>query len=580
MSIFAENGFYMSFIYNDGGENHLLEIVQSVDFSEDTTWSKYKDTWSLYYHLSPVRKNLLEWVSTENKTDISVLELGSGCGAITSGFVTKKNITKYVAVEGEKRRAEITKKRCASYDFLDVVNCNILDYKSEDKFDFVLVIGVLEYSGRYVEGEDPYFEFLKHATSFLKKDGKLILAIENKLGHKYLAGLNEDHYGKPFIGISNYLYYDGIKTFTKKELNSYFERLGFENFNYYYPFPDYKLPNFIINQNVLKDSQIDVWDIIDFPTVDNSCSLKPLFSERNFMREISQNTDPGIYMNSFLIEISKDDIKNTDFGIIKYSSLRDPSLRNKKVFKESENEWFVSSVGKDNFNEKFHIGYKNLFNLMIDSLLGEDETSFSFNFKIWMKELEKHIVKNISEEEEIKIKEFFKKSFGFDLEISKQEYLPISCLDLIPNNILVKSEEIKVIDLEWKINELNYIPKSLIVNRGIFYLLTNLNAYQEHKAIVNFSWNFPISISIQKNEILLLRLFEKWFQNKVYYNLDILSTKEIDEVYKNFELEFEIKEEEHNPTTFEKILYKIAMKTHKSKAIKKYIKYVNLLDKR
>lgn len=50
------------------------------------------------------------------------------------------------------------------------------------------LIGVLEYSGKYVPGEDPYEAVLSFAFKTLNEDGYLLLAIENQLGHKYLAG--------------------------------------------------------------------------------------------------------------------------------------------------------------------------------------------------------------------------------------------------------------------------------------------------------------------------------------------------------------------------------------------------------
>ena len=48
----------------------------------------------------------------------------------------------------------------------------------------------------------------------MKKNGKLYIAIENRLGMKYFAGYNEDHIGKPFIGIEGYDNKNKVRTFT------------------------------------------------------------------------------------------------------------------------------------------------------------------------------------------------------------------------------------------------------------------------------------------------------------------------------------------------------------------------------
>ena len=82
-------------------------------------------------------------------------------------------------------------------------------------------------------------------------NGKVIIAIENKFGLKYFAGASEDHTGKMFDGINNYDGINSVKTFTKKELTKVLTKNGFDNLEYYYPMPDYKLPEVIYSDEYL-----------------------------------------------------------------------------------------------------------------------------------------------------------------------------------------------------------------------------------------------------------------------------------------------------------------------------------------
>ena len=45
----------------------------------------------------------------------------------------------------------------------------------------------------FTEGKTPYETFLKEMGGYLKPEGKLLIAIENRLGLKYFAGAPEDH---------------------------------------------------------------------------------------------------------------------------------------------------------------------------------------------------------------------------------------------------------------------------------------------------------------------------------------------------------------------------------------------------
>lgn len=111
-----------------------------------------------------------------------------------------------------------------------------------EKYDYITLIGVFEYGENYIQSDTPYVDFLKTIARHLKPDGQIVLAIENRFGLKYWAGCTEDHFGTLFEGLEGYPTTKGVKTFTKKELTEILEKAGNLKAQWYYPFPDYKLP--------------------------------------------------------------------------------------------------------------------------------------------------------------------------------------------------------------------------------------------------------------------------------------------------------------------------------------------------
>ena len=111
-----------------------------------------------------------------------------------------------------------------------------------EKYDYITLIGVFEYGENYIQSDTPYVDFLKTIARHLKPGGQIVLAIENRFGLKYWAGCTEDHFGTLFEGLEGYPTTKGVKTFTQKELTEILEKAGNLKAQWYYPFPDYKLP--------------------------------------------------------------------------------------------------------------------------------------------------------------------------------------------------------------------------------------------------------------------------------------------------------------------------------------------------
>jgi len=283
--------------YSDGEdiENELLDMVTyNNDFSEILATD---ERWPIMYHLSPHRRNLLEWYPFETKA--SVLEIGAGCGALTGLFCERtRSVT---AVELSKKRAQIIAKRYDGVNNLRIFAGNLLDMQFDEKFDYITMVGVLEYTKTYIKGVDPYKHLLRKTYELLAVNGKLIIAIENKFGMKYWAGSREDHTGIFFDGIRGYAPESGIETFGKREIEELLAKNGFANPEFYYPHPDYKFPFEIFSDKHLPVAA----DILEEAEINDGQDKKVLFEAKKAFFNVIKNGQFDFFANSFLIVARK-----------------------------------------------------------------------------------------------------------------------------------------------------------------------------------------------------------------------------------------------------------------------------------
>lgn len=286
--------------YSDGNiEKEILEYEKEYKDVEDIF--KQDLRWPVFYHLTPIRKNILNWYPF--KKDSEVLEIGAGMGAIT-GVLCEK-CKKVVSVELSKQRASSIANRYEDKENLEIIvgNLNDIDFKDK-KFDYITLIGVFEYAALYTNTQNPYIDFLKNIKKILKPDGKLLIAIENKFGMKYWLGAPEDHTNKKYDSITGYDKNSKVRTFGKEEIKNILKECGLENMNFYYPLPDYKLPSLIFSDEYL-------------PTIETIENYKPYyyegteieFDEIKAYKEIIKNNMFGFFANSFLIEASQTEIQ-------------------------------------------------------------------------------------------------------------------------------------------------------------------------------------------------------------------------------------------------------------------------------
>jgi len=314
-SLDPENGIWIrpgftGIDYSDGQEveERILSIMTGArdrSVFSDELRSQITD-WPTEYHFSWQRHCLLRPLPIQSGD--RVLELGCGCGALTRylGEIGAE----VVAVEGGIKRAKIAAARCRDLKNVRIVLDNLVDFATEERFDWVLLIGVLEYAPIFAgdADSDPVERYLKSAASFLAREGNLVIAIENQLGLKYFNGCGEDHLARPFLGLHD-LYGKGTPvTFGKRELEQVCRRAGLLKQVFYYPWPDYKLPAVILHSSAYAESDLNISDLLfRCFSRDYQGEHSRIFAEQFVMPVLERNGLLEELANSFLLVAGKEE---------------------------------------------------------------------------------------------------------------------------------------------------------------------------------------------------------------------------------------------------------------------------------
>ncbi|WLG32703.1 glycosyltransferase [Pseudomonas simiae] len=310
---------FQGIAYSDGDDAET-ELAGIIDNAKDVTvlsdeLPQYCTDWAKLYHLSATRANILR--PFEHLFKSRVLEIGAGCGAI-SRYLGECGAD-LLCLEGSPRRAAMAASRTRDLDNVTVLAERFDDFKIEEQFDVVTLIGVLEYASMFSNADDPALAMLMRVRQLLKPDGHLFIAIENQLGLKYFAGAPEDHVGITMYGIEGRYEHGQPKTYGRKELKDLIVRAGFTSTSFLAPSPDYKLPNSIITESGFECDEFDA-SALAWQNVKKDPQL-PEQTTFNLEKAWSVVIDNRLGMdlaNSFLIVASCERTQPLDKAVLAY----------------------------------------------------------------------------------------------------------------------------------------------------------------------------------------------------------------------------------------------------------------------
>jgi hypothetical protein len=207
------------------------------------------------------------------------------------------------ALEPVPARAAAARARTSDLDNVEVFVGELSDVPAQPAYDVVVVIGVLEYVASGGRHRQPYLDFLRGINERLVDGGTLVLAIENRLGVKYLAGAPEDHSDRPFDSLEGYPKGTPARTFSRRELTALFEESGLQP-QFYSAFPDYKMTRVVLGD--LPEAARSLYHRIpQFPSPDWVTPRSPLVDERSYWRTLVEAGLEGETGNSFVVLAAK-----------------------------------------------------------------------------------------------------------------------------------------------------------------------------------------------------------------------------------------------------------------------------------
>lgn len=330
--------------YSDGGEEErkLMQIASSgIDlstFSEDLSGTM--SSWPTEYHFSKKRHLVVRQFGI--KAGDKVLELGAGCGSVTR-YLAEIG-AEVTSVEGTAARAAVNGKRCKDFPNVKIYVDNITQFETDEKFDWILMIGVLEYSPKYASTQNPPDEYLSIAKKLIKPTGKFVLAIENKLGIKYMNGASEDHNGKIFYGPEDLYNKKDITTWGKSELKNILNTSGFISTEFHSTFPDYKLPTLLINESADQHINFRSEELLHYiKSHDYRGNHKRLYEESFMAASLRKNGILSNFANSFVIvsSLHENSISSNELATY-YSIGRKKQYCTKTIFNVENNQIIVT----------------------------------------------------------------------------------------------------------------------------------------------------------------------------------------------------------------------------------------------
>ena len=435
--------------YCDGAvEDEILEIVKKYAPIEYPAIIEERKSWPVLYHLSTQRENIVDFIPMK-KTD-KVLEVGSGCGAITGAFARKAG--EVTCVDLSKKRSMINAYRHSECENVTIHVGNFKDIEPDlpCDYDYICLIGVFEYGQSYIGGDTAYEDFLNILKRHLAKGGRMVIAIENKYGLKYFAGCKEDHLGTYFSSIEDYADGGGVRTFSKNGLEKIFRKCGVEEYHFYYPYPDYKFMTTVYSDERLPRKGELSNNIRNFDR-----DRMVLFDEKSAFDGLIKDGMFGDFSNSFVVILGEE----ISVKYAKYSNDRCPEYQIKtQICKEEDGNLQVYKYpltqAAQSHVRGMELAYENLCKRYEGSSLkinpcrllendGDVCACFAFEKGVTLAEL----MDACLEKEDF---EGFHRLFDEYMEkVGYKEDYPVADFDLIFANILIDGEDWTLIDYEW-----------------------------------------------------------------------------------------------------------------------------------
>lgn len=380
------------------------------------------------------KRNIINWY--DFKKDANLLGIG-------------KNIEEYSDCLHEKL-SQIT----LIEDFTENI-------KIEEQFDYILV-----------KDEIQKIDAVKR---YLKQDGTILLLLNNRFGIHYFAG---DTYEKQLFST---ICGQNENLLSKKQIEDVLENQGFSNYKFFYPLPNYQMPNVIFSDDYLPnyaDTKLLYNHLYQEGTV-------LVFDEVEALKQVTKAGQFSFFANSYLVEINP----KTQTKFVSFNNARKRKFRLcTKINKDNAIKMVTNEEAQEHIkNMKDYIeDLKNHEIEIIDKFENDTIVSPYRTLSTFYHILVKAILDNRLEEAYQQMEnwyDFIKAKFEQDKTNQSNEMFPIkenvineltivkkAYIDLVFENTFLEDNHFQFFDQEWCLENL---PLEFILYRAI----NNLYAY-------------------------------------------------------------------------------------------------------
>ncbi len=270
-------------------EELLLDVISNYKKEEYNKCFVETKNEFLVKNLSHIRGNIISNTSYENK---KIIEVFAEYGVVTDICShNAKTVDAYVMTE---EQLFICNKKFENNKGVRVHLMNGIDdiVNIRDTFDMAIAV-----NPNYRNIEELSL-VMRSLTSVVKDGGFVYIAIDNKYGLRYWAGDFEPNTKKVFCGLEGYNEYNGVRAFSKKEIEEALAEVNYSNIKWYYPYPDRVFPlsiysdEYMPKEGELRNNGSD-WGETRFISFDESKVYDSLIQDDMY----------DLFANSYLIEL-------------------------------------------------------------------------------------------------------------------------------------------------------------------------------------------------------------------------------------------------------------------------------------
>lgn len=229
-----------------------VKLYGEYDGSNENIHDAYYEIWNLY-KTGRVKENnqmvkekpscvyLTEFASCRGnivkcfdiQKEDKILEIGSGCGAVTEQLLKCSDYVRCVEHSAIKSEINAYRNQKENLEIYVDKKGNLVSEVKQEDYDFIFMWGDI-----CIDKMDESASIMQ-LRKMLKPKGKLILAVDNKYGLRYWAGYKERYTDEYFEHIVEKREHTK-KTYAKSELNQILKVAGVSEIIWYYPYPDYE----------------------------------------------------------------------------------------------------------------------------------------------------------------------------------------------------------------------------------------------------------------------------------------------------------------------------------------------------